>query len=876
MQPYFEIKYLELKWYDQDTLTKITESMNSLNIDYDDKSQIFQTETTIYPKINDIERGHLAIRFLNKKADTPYILMATGEKKYLSKIQDPNTDFTWWILKEKWNNEHHHWVGIASNIVGSVRIMLQSRICELTINGSDFTYNELEKYLQTFKNDLWELILDESSAVEANGRVSHAINIDKRVIDCVSSLVIHAERILKNSKVELREIQAMKPRKSVRPVNRTFMELATKSNQRYLTSRASEPSYNVAENRYIFFALERSLRIISQIVMLSANKMHRYQDMMTNLQSQYDSFKDHVKIHRDLVVRDLKKIKERTSLEYWKTIFNKQIEESNIQFHLKTGYEDQYFKIENKTQNRDGFFVVIWDGIRQEWVKQNGKLCFLNFSVNLFDLINILQAGMVVYLNGEYIKRESEKSVSYIFSKINNIELWDHPSLVKAELTYNRQIAAGKELAANQWIKALSKQEIEEQEKEKIALRNRINFYEENQKLCTYVFDKLKPKLQLIKEIIKQFHSLNIKSTSFFPNSMTFVQNPHYQGVHNSYQTLRNVTNLQNEDLLLTLERVDKVGLINMPLLYERWVLLQIIMVLKEVFRFTPQNDWKSQLMQAVTTNQEDIKIVLANEDAKRYISLWYEKKLPNNKRPDFTLDLTWYPEIDSEKKEAQSKRFILDAKFYDKNTFIKAGGMMAKIEELYTGKNYSENNQNPVFLIHPCKTAIESQITPQTWGAYSFLGESDILDSGTFNSHNKGAIFLNPVERILYHDELQRLLGMFLQYKLEDSSVYDTDNDRTQAIPICIRCGSTDIKGIPKSRGYYDKKSGEWRERTPSSVWMQCNECEQMQIHNHCSNKNDSRTRLIKNGSYWTYHSALALEPYNMKCPTCGEWGAW
>ena len=199
----------------------------------------------------------------------------------------------------------------------------------------------------------------------------------------------------------------------------------------------------------------------------------------------------------------------------------------------------------------------------------------------------------------------------------------------------------------------------------------------------------------------------------------------------------------------------------------------------------------------------------------------------------------------------------------------------MSKINELYVDKNYSENSENPVFLIHPCNNLIEHQITSQEWGKYSFLGELNFSDDDEFYSHNKGAIFLNPINRTLYSDELQRLLGLFIQYKLESSNTGYLSNDCTQAVPICVRCGSTHIKVLEKTSGY-QSKSGDWVERTPRSVWMQCIECEQWQVYNHCSNREDSCTRLIKNGLYWSYHSARALEPFNMKCPSCGEWGAW
>lgn len=86
-----------------------------------------------------------------------------------------------------------------------------------------------------------------------------------------------------------------------------------------------------------------------------------------------------------------------------------------------------------------------------------------------------------------------------------------------------------------------------------------------------------------------------------------------------------------------------------MPLLYERWTLIQIILVLKDVFRFIPQDDWKYKIIDAIKTNSKEIAVHLFNEQAKRNITIWYEKRLPNNKKPNFTLDLVWYAEHDFE-----------------------------------------------------------------------------------------------------------------------------------------------------------------------------------------------------------------------------------
>lgn len=868
MNPFFEIKYLELNWYDQKTLTKVTESLISLDIEYDEEHDLFRAETTIYPKVEGVKKGLLGIHFINQKSDTPYIEMPNGEKNHLTSIIDPETNLTWWIVKDHWIKEHKQWASIAPNIVGTVRFILQGKLCEIAINGSDFTVEQLDQYLRTFKDDLWELILDESSAVQAKAKGGQTIGIGEDAIDCISHLVDHAQKVLRNPKVELREIQTLKPRKEVKPVNRTFMELSTKSNQKFLTSRATEPSYNVSENRYVLFALERCYRIIKQIVILANNKKQRFHHTVEKLQSQHDALKNFTKVDRDLVVSDLRKIKKRTQLNFWQQEIDEKIRHSQFDLQDRAYDYDHFFEIQGYTKDQntneiDGFFVLKWDG--NNWVKPNNKSGILKFSNELKHLINIFKFGMQVRINGDILWRETPKSINFTLSKIHKIELYDCHEIHKALKSYEEEKQIGINLAANDWSKPLSKNELEEQEKEKVALRNRINFYNQNQELCSFVFEKVEPKFRLLKSIINQMKILGIKSSSYFPNSMTFVQNPNYQGVHNNYKVLRNVMNLQDENLLISLEEIDEIGLINMPLLYERWTLIQIILVLKDVFRFVPLDDWKYKIIDVIKTNREGMAVYLLNEQAKRYIGLYYERKLPNNRKPDFIIDLFWYAENDAEKTERLSKRFVLDAKFYDKGTFIREGGMMSKINELYEFKNYSEDSQNPVFLIHPCKTLIEQRVTAQEWGKYSYLGEMD--------SHDKGAVFLNPIDRNLYNDELQRLLGMFLQYKLEDSET-NPHSDKTSAVPICIRCGSNHIVNLPKTSGYYDS-DGIWKNRTERSVWMQCAECEQMQVYNHCSSKKHSR-RLIKNGLYWSYHSARALELFNMKCPECGEWGGW
>ena len=872
MIPSFEIKYLELNWYDENTLIKVIESLNALRLEYDEQRKLFKAETTIYPKALGVNKGQLAIRFFNALTEHPYIKMPNGKRNYLSSIIDPETGHIWWIAKEKWLSQQKQWTGVAPNIVGTIQLSLEGQTCEIDINGSDFTLEQLEQYLRTFKNDLWELILDDDSSVYFETEEKF-IDVSKSFIDAVNNLVIHANKILETPKVELREIQALKPRKKVRPVKRTFLELATKTNQRLLTSRASESSYNVIENRYILFVLERCYRIINQVVVLSGSKEKKLNDTIINLQKRYDSFSDAVKVNRDLFVADLKLIREHTRLTYWQAHIDEKIKEKEINLYPELSHPDHdiYLKIENKTQGKEGVFVNVWDG--QRWMKDYKKFIILNFTANLSELVDIFQHGMMLKINGSYSRTSKGDGCELSFDYISSIQIIDHTTISTAKKSFAKEKNIGITLSENGWIRPISNKELKEQEREKKALINRIGFYSKKQQEYSRVYQKIEPKLRALKKIISSFRGLKIKPSNHFPNSMTFVRNPNYQGVHNSYKVLKKATNLNDEEILVSLEQIDKIGLVNMPILYERWVLVQLILVLKNKLRFTPQSDWKYKLISAIKTNKTDIEIKLEHKMAKRFVSLWYEKTLHNGKRPDFILDVTW-AKANVANEPLNFKRFVLDAKFFDKSTFLRAGGMMAKINKLYTDKNYSEGSKNPVFLIHPCIDLIEKPVTAQDWGRYSYLGEIEFNENEKSIFHEKGAIFLSPINRDNFNDELQRLLGLILQYKIENNQVSHNENDKTEAVPICICCGSTKIKELEKSDRYYNKQ-GVMLKRTSRSVWMQCVECELVQIYNHCGDQ-VCDNRIIKNGFYWSYHSARAIEPFNIKCPLCSSWGAW
>lgn len=876
MKPEFEIKYIEVQWYDKETVTKITESLVSLSLGYNDEIACFECETTIYPNTKGL-RGQLAVRFFHSKSVNPYIKLSTGEALHLSPVKDIDTGRIWWVVKASWDKSNKFWSHTGINTAGTLKLDLNGQDCHVLIGSIDFTRDQLDNYLSSFKDNLWELILDESSTIQSD-KASGGIGVSEKVIECINHLTFHAEKVLNIPKAELREIQTLRPRRAVRPVNRTFMELVSKANQRFLTSRATTPTYNVAENRYILFALERCYRIVKQIAILSGNKSKRYAHMAEKFRSQYDSFTDKVRVNRSLVVKDLELLRERGRQEYWQNLLLKKLEAEGVDLdNNRPSYTEIYIRTQGystaqHSPEKNGFFIETFNN--GQWGKEKGKTTILSCKFDFCELVNCLEPNADYRIVGLKNRRETPNAIFYTLSAVSLIEVITTRGLEGARNKFEEEKKLGKQLNAAGWERKLSPSELEEQEREKAALLNRIDFYSNHQKLSEYVYEKVSPKQKKLLKIIKALRQLDISPSTNFPNSMTFVQNPHYQGIHNGYKNLREITNLADDELLVNLEEIDAIGLVNMPLLYERWCLLQIIKVLKESFRFVPQDNWKYKLIEAVKTNGIDVEISFSNADAKRYVNLTYEKTLDSGKRPDFVIDLDWYSDNDHKNNELRTKRFVLDAKFYNESTFERFGGLMGVADILYNKKNYRESTDNPVFILHPSKATISERVTSQEWGKYSFLGELPMGDSDINPEHQYGGVFLSPIDNQLYTDELQRLLGLFFQYKLEDISTASNErsDDRTVSKPFCIRCGSSRLSEIKKSAGYHDRER-KWVSRTPRSVWMQCNDCEQFVSFNHCR-KTD--TRLIKNGLYWTYHSARAIEPFNIKCPSCGEWGAW
>ncbi|MCE4935196.1 nuclease domain-containing protein [Aliivibrio fischeri] len=846
------LKYIETRWHDKDTLVRLTESQYPLKIELNEDG-LYEANTTIYPKVSDLNYSQLALN-LGKDIEnvTPYIIGPNNQKLPMKKIVDPVLEKIWWVETGEWNDEFKAWVTNTRRTAGNIEFQVGTQRLSLHIGFSEASKEDLEKYLTDFKSDMWELILDDNSYIQAEAKEGQVGGVDESTLRFINNILKCGKKLLQQPKSELREVQTLKPRKAVKPVPRTFMEISTRGNCKTLTSRDSESNYNVAENRYALYVLMATYRIVSQLVQVSKSKSERFNNSLLKLEERLASLKDYKEINRDLVVKDYKSSLKLVDLKSINQDLNKKVAE--IRSGEFCNSQVGYLKLDKLTTNKDAIFCSVKFNINDQWHTIDSARSMVldidNVYGGLFSQYSECKISAYIevnkYKNGEFVVLRPK-----VIESLEFLDTSDFIVNAKKKIELLKQQAI--ELKNNNWKKTLSQSELVEQNKERKSINNRQRFFLEEQGKVSSIRENLTPKVKLYRDLCRSFTKLGIKANSHFPNSMSFVKNPNYQGLHANFKALKEQVGLTDEDILMSLEEVDSIGLVNVPLLYERWCLLQLIKSLTQNFRFDAEPGWKRKLLRIIEEKGNAEPIIFENKHSHRCVSLFYEPTLTNGRTPDFVLDIKSL----TKNGKTISKRFVIDAKFYSDEFMHRQGGISGVVEHLAFNKNYAENGNNSVFIVHPTKAAIDASggpVSPQEWAKKSHLGELKLFDwDDRVLPHQFGAVSVNPIDSYLYADEFQRMLGLFLQYESGMTVV----SDDVECVNFCVGCGSSHVRVKPKP--HYDKNH--------KKEWYQCDECDLFVVYNHCFKCGH---RLIKNGEYWTYHSTMPMSHINIKCPCC------
>ena len=855
-----DIRYLDIVWNSDQSVIKVEESDQPIELERVD--QHWQGDSITYTQ----KYFYIGICVTDRLIYEPYLKLSNNESSPLVPIKVPGEDKTWWIQKGTWDKKHQKYLSTIYRTAGRVELSVQNETVILENHTVNFSVSDLEYYLSDLKGKLWMIMFDNQSASKVSIQKDTPSVFSNDVVKLFGDLVSSFEAIVKNPHLTLSEIQEKLPTRSVKPVTKTFREIATHSSQKLLTSRSYKESYNTPENRVVHYLASRTLYLLRALNRLASHQLNALRDKVDRDErwlkeetGKKTKAVDPIVFDNEIkaITLDLEKQNQRlreASIIAPASDINESLVDQSYTLILGRGY--------GNSNTHTQYFVTFLDG--ENFKEKHHTYLVLKTNINFMEILNTKYLNPFEFRISGLVrksKKQNGKENAYYelcFVKIHSIEILQSP--LKNELS--RLETVREKLAINGWESKLSRDELDGLHNQVQIARARLNVIDSTLEQIGEFVSHIPSLISRVKKTIQFFRTNQVKTQQEIPNSMVFLKNPLYASAKSLYKKVSNLEGI-DDSLLNSMMAVDDIGLVSLPNLYERWCLLQLIIVITDIYRFQIQRDWQQKLIDAVLKNERNVEINFSCDSRQLSLKLTYEKELTTGKRPDYVIDLyyktykhhhnedtfenaqpdsiKWY--IDEEKV----KRMVLDAKFRGS---VNEQHIDKLVDELYEGKNYSEDGTNSVFVIHPVAKVIKIKTSPLQWGNYCNYGQADEID------HKKGSVYLSPSrEHSSSLDNLQRLIGMFLQ---NHTSILDDGNRRnvTWHNKNCISCGSNklDIALSHTQAGNNVNK-------------IQCKSCGQNTIETQCVS---CGRPLYKNGINWTYHRTRAEQTTNIVCPQC------
>lgn len=885
----FEVRYLNVFWKDQETVQRVELSDQALNLE--ETAGGYSIESVTYTRLG----YFLGIHFTNNATPKvpPHFILATGDTLPLRPIVIPGTDEVWWIEKSEWGEYQGRgrWYSTLFRTAGRYEIQIENSVLTVINNTSSFTVEDIESFLQGFQNSLWMLVLNNASAAKAMSKKNQESSsiFDDDLIDLLHEYSEALSKISEKPHMYLKEGQGKRESRFVKPLPKTFRELAINPSQRLLTSRIYYESYDTPENRYIHYGLKRIYFLVQSLSRVANSQKNIYEMQYQKAEEEINYYQalTHEEIDQQLYHRELKKLYH--DLTQIKNAFENQKMNFEIDvypqaepaaYRIKFGetYGDVSFQGEQTLQ----FFVSGLDSCSGNQLKEKLrgtwlviKLPPVDLPLRVFKRADLLIEGSV--LKNGAVTRTGKKYWQLTYVTTNQVKIYSHPFWTE----YRKMKNEIPKWEAMEWRRPLTSEEIKDRDMElKVLNWKKAQFSSALESFER--FSQRIPKLELLlREQLLFFKQHGVKWQSHTTNSMVFIQNPAYVAAQKTFKKIISIEGL-DASLLDSMQECEEIGLVSVPTLYERWCLVQILSILTEVYHFELQDNWETVIFYAMLTEQQELELTLTNKRRNQTIVLSYEKTLENGKRPDFMLRLesgkleqddnsdraAYHSGIQRRKTspDTVSSCLVLDAKFKENLDDV---GLMKIVHELYYDKNYSENHRNHVFIMHPISNAITTdRSSPLEWGDSCNYGQAPHkgLEEGEL-THSCGHIYLSPVLKNSNSlVNLQRLIGMFLQQhsqikKPESDDLQSGKNvEENEHDMCCISCGNdnpdTFSIGYSQTAGCNDR------------YIIRCEECSLLTVRTVCFYC--GYPRLFKNSYKWTYHLSRATQMSNIVCPSC------
>jgi DNA-directed RNA polymerase subunit RPC12/RpoP len=840
----FEVLLVSIDWESPDKVRAIIPSKKFLKASSSNGNK-YEYDIVLYTK----ENG-LYFQFAIKTKFTPFLKSNEGKWNQATPLYNIQDDL--WIIKDEWRIGqrgigYHYCPSV--NTSGKIEIGLRDSskmphyiTLDINCNIDDFDFSELKN---DFEGELWNLITSNKSQVCSDKiEIRYCDKIfrypeNKSIIEFLKAF----DQIGKNPKRELSSTKEIRRIEKVIPITETYRKLSTVGAATLLPSKAVLENHDIFENRYACFMLHRIHFIISNNLKNTSRQIDGLEKKIKKLQEEIIILQDpDPKVNAEIVKQEIlfQEQKVNRLQGEWTAISNQ------LTFNPRASFAQIKVKIIYSNNFESNSY----------WCStENTPYCLVSCPESVMNYIEKSKEFIieVSYLRCDPVKTATEKTYP-------KFEITDVRKIESAVVQLEKNILSRQKqniiaLENNNWSQ-LSILNPQEQIKFRAERINQVQTLNKKIKTLTEQIKKISEfnlEHEKLDPLIKQklrtdfFKKIKWKHLQGFKPSMTFIQNIAYRNALRYYKEI-----LKSEGIDIAIfdlyENVTSYGLREMPQVYELWCLVTQIKILEESFHFKhSKNDIKTLLKNIDPKKQtivEYSKISFENSLAGRKVILHYQKKITDNKRPDFILEVSC---------NNRKINLVLDSKF--KNYNYKE----SIIRETIAMKDKYGEDSNYVFILHPCKdgTSEGRNIKYTNHG-----GERIVYGEETkFPFHEYGYIELKPN----FTDTLKKLIAMSFEYLLEPSRVAEDKNPKPENEMFCINCGNDkfDIQeGSYKSGGKYYKYTCLAEDNKHNKI------CVHEVNISYCWN---CKTKLFKHGSYWDYHLESTWSTSDIRCPNCG-----
>ena len=805
-----------VSWRDKNVIDDVLPGKLQVGTTLLPESGLFEASVPAYAR----ERGRdmqLAIR----SAHPCYILKQGGERVPLAQHEHPDTGEKWWIEKGEWRSKgQYHDAPSFRHPGGSIDISIGDEICRIHLYDPSISEGEFHSLLDDIKTWCWKMAIDESCYV--------TVEQESEVKVLSADFLRFAEDFIRNIYValraphcELRESVENQRIGRLKPNCHSIRFLAQRGERDFVPGRAAIAHYDTPENRFLHGMLKAVLQMLRPQHTLANGSALR--------------FSTTAKYYEDRVIE----LRSKSTDTLDPGVFDENLRRS----YADRDYGFNKLKISNK-KNQNQFSEQWRDGSYDgTWVKV--KLPPRREAPEIYKLLDNSASVMVI---GELNFFESEGKCGKYWScdidRIDRVEYWRDYEMECLTLEAQR-----KALELSNWERKLPPAVVHERhleantlEKRAIALRSAAHRTgNDSEKVQSLIAKALSAEMS--------FSALGSKPDLRLVPTMVFLQSPSYSGALSSYRQLRDLTGVDDEglDSLLALE---DVGLRDWPGVYERWCLVSLLKVLQDDFRFTfNQSEIRDKLLKyCAGKNAGSFFTYAFRNDIKLELTLHYQPKFNNGRIPDFLLEIR-------DTTNGNSIRCVLDAKacnFQNRPDDAQPNAWIYLddcLKNLIDDKDYGENGVNRVFIMHACQTGIAKPTTTQSWAKASSYGGDAVYYwevEGPFGikkpKHYHGSVMIRPYDST----NLKRLVLMLIQFGLG-------------VIDVCASCGSggEDVHIQPAQTAGGNTK-----------YLCTCKKCKFLSVKTICAG---CKQNLVKNQASWSYHDLHPVNPWNIKCWSCG-----